>query len=148
MAKEPVAPLNLVDEREPITPERLTQWFETVISVQRAAAGSAEFYEETVKAVVQLVGLDGAQVLLRRGNDWEVVASFARRPGRPLEFSRTALAHMVEERRTFFRTLDVATTQSLTGIESVVVSPIVDPPAKSSAPSTASAIGLIGEAGR
>ena len=58
-------PLNLVDAREPITPERLTQWFETVISVQRAAAGSAEFYEETAQAVVQLVGLDGAQVLLR-----------------------------------------------------------------------------------
>ena len=36
------APLNLVDAHEPITPERLTQWFETVISVQRAAAGSAE----------------------------------------------------------------------------------------------------------
>ncbi len=127
VAEEPVAPLNLVDPREPITPERLTQWFETVISVQRAAAGSAEFYEETVKAVVQLVGLDGAQVLLRRGNEWDVAASFARRSGRPLEFSRTALAHMVEERRTFFRTLDVATTQSLTGIEAIVVSPIFDP---------------------
>ena len=127
VAEEPVAPLNLVDEREPITPERLTQWFETVISVQRAAAGSAEFYEETVKAVVQLVGLDGAQVLLRRGNEWEVAASCARRSGRPLDFSRTALAHMVEERRTFFRTLDVATTQSLTGIEAIVVSPIFDP---------------------
>jgi adenylate cyclase len=126
VAEEPVAPLNLVDEREPLTPERLTQWFETVISVQRAAAGSAEFYEETVKAVVQLIGLDGAQVLLRRGEAWDVVASFARRPGRPLEFSRTALAHMIEERRTFFRTLDVATTQSLTGIEAVVVSPIFD----------------------
>ncbi|HVU88221.1 MAG TPA: adenylate/guanylate cyclase domain-containing protein [Pirellulales bacterium] len=127
VAEATVAPLNLVDEREPLTPERLTQWFETVISVQRAAAGSAEFYEETVKAVVQLIGLDGAQVLLRRGEAWEVVASFARHAGRPLEFSRTALAHMIEEKRTFFRTLDVATTQSLTGIEAVVVSPIFDP---------------------
>jgi adenylate cyclase len=122
-----VAPLNLVDAREPITPERLTQWFETVISVQRAAAGSAQFYQETAQAVVGLIGLDGAQVLLRRGNDWEVMASHARRPGKPLEYSRTALAHVVEERRTFYRTLDVASTQSLTGIESVVVSPIVDP---------------------
>ncbi|HEY4308044.1 MAG TPA: adenylate/guanylate cyclase domain-containing protein [Pirellulales bacterium] len=127
VTEDRVVPLNLVDHRDPITPERLTQWFETVISVQRAAAGSAEFYQETVKAVVQLVGLDGAQVLLRHGNEWEVVASFARRSGQPLDFSRTALAHMVEERRTFFRTLDVATTQSLTGIEAVVVSPIFDP---------------------
>ena len=122
-----VEPLNLANAREPLTPERLAQWFETVIAVQRSAAGSAEFYEETVRAVVQLVGLDGALVLLRRGDNWEVVASHTRRPGKPLEYSHTSLAHMIDERRTFYRTLDVSATQSLTGIEAVVVSPIFDP---------------------
>lgn len=121
------APLNLVDAHEPITPERLTQWFETVISVQRAAAGSAEFYQETVRAVVQLVGLDGALVVMRRGSDWEIVASHTKHPGAELNFSRTALAHVLEERRTFYRTLDASPTQSLTGVEAVVVSPILDP---------------------
>jgi len=127
VAAAQVRPLNLVNLREPLTPERLTQWFETVISVQRAAAGSAEFYQETARAVVQLIGLDGAQIMLRRGDDWEVVASYARKAGPPLEYSRTALSHMLDERRTFFRTLDVVPTQSLLGIEAVVVSPVFDP---------------------
>ena len=67
-------PINLTDSREPLDAERLAHWFETVISVQRAAAGSAEFYQETVRAVVELVGLDGALVLLRHGERWETVA--------------------------------------------------------------------------
>ena len=64
---------------------------------------------------------------MRRGADWEIVASHTRQPGGELNFSRTALAHVLEERRTFYRTLDGSPTQSLTGVEAVVVSPILDP---------------------
>ena len=53
----------------------LTQWFETVVSVQRAAAGSNAFYQETAQAVVDLVGLDRGLVLLRNDDSWEVIAS-------------------------------------------------------------------------
>src|SRR5205085_213207 len=40
------------------SPEELTNWFETVLAVQRAAAGSPEFYQQTAEALVELVGLD------------------------------------------------------------------------------------------
>lgn len=122
----PTEPLNLADSREPLTPERLAHWFETVISVQRAAAGSAEFYKETVRAVVDLVGLDGALVLLRRGPQWEIAATHARATAEPPSYSRTVLAHMVEQKRTFYRTMDLGTSGSLMGVEAVVVSPIFD----------------------
>src|SRR5690606_13667348 len=72
---------NLVVQGDDLSPETLAHWFEVLISVQRAAAGSSEFYNETAAAVVQLIGLDCGMVLLRRQGknpEWEVVASYAR----------------------------------------------------------------------
>ena len=62
-------------------PEQLAQWFETLLSVQKAAAGSREFYAETAAAVVELVGMDRGLVILRERDEWQVVAShMTRRP--------------------------------------------------------------------
>ena len=113
------------------TPETLTHWFETVIRVQRAAAGSPEFYDQTARAVVDLVGLDRGLVILRRGGRWGAQARYpddgAELPGR--EFSLTILERVVRERRTFFQTSATAAsaTESLQGVEAVAASPIFDP---------------------
>jgi adenylate cyclase len=129
------------------TPETLTHWFETVIAVQRAAAGSAEFYHETAKAVVSLVGLDRGLVVLRRPGSsanpgpgqvkWVVQARFPdedtpnssrlRGPG-GREFSRTILDKVEAEKRTFFQSAASMAnpTDSLQGVEAVVASPIFD----------------------
>jgi adenylate cyclase len=113
------------------TPETLTHWFETVIAVQRAAAGSQEFYSQTAKAVVSLVGLDRGMVILRRNGRWAAHARCpddgAELPGR--EFSLTILDKVERERRTFYQSAAAAasTTESLQGVEAVVASPIFDP---------------------
>jgi adenylate cyclase len=107
--------------------ETLTNWFETVIAVQRAAAGSPEFYEQTAQAVVDLVGLDRGLILIRHGEVWEPVAraGTGRCTGR--EFSATILRKVVEERRTFFQSAASApVTTSLQGLEAVVASPVFD----------------------
>jgi adenylate cyclase len=108
------------------TPETLARWFETVIAVQRAAAGSAEFYEQTAGALVDLVGLDRGLVLLRRGDSWEPVARKVTREGeRGREFSTSILRHVVEEGRTFYQAAaDAPLSESLQGVEAVVASPI------------------------
>src|SRR5262245_30548169 len=62
-------------------PEVLAQWFETVLSVQRAAAGSPEFYQQTAQALVDLVGMDRGLVLLRQGDAWQVAATAMRGEG-------------------------------------------------------------------
>lgn len=111
-------------------PERLTHWFEMVIEVQRAAAGSPEFFNRTAKAVVSLVGLDRGMVVLRRGGRWAAHARFpddgAELRGR--EFSLTILDKVERERQTFFQSSpgNTATTDSLQGVEAVVASPIFD----------------------
>lgn len=114
-----------LDDAPPV--EQLVQWFETVINVQRAAAGSDASYQQTARAVVDLVGLDCGLVLLRESGGWRVVASHSRNSVDLPEFSRTILDQVVEQRRTFFR-VDETTrgAESLTNVDSVVASPILD----------------------
>jgi len=120
---------NLLELDGSPSPETLGQWFETVIAVQRAAAGSPEFYSQTARALVSLVRLDRGLVLLRRGKIWEPVAREPNETGHVgREFSQTILRHVVEERRTFYQSASSMLTaaESLAGVESVVASPIFD----------------------
>ena len=123
--------LDVAGMGDALTPEVLANWFETVIAVQRSAAGSPEFYAETARAVVDLVGMDSGIVLLRRGKNgsdaWETVGSHCTLAGSRAGFSRTILARMLHERRTFFRAAEMSDpTGSMLGLEAVVVSPIFD----------------------
>jgi adenylate cyclase len=120
-------PQSLLELGSAPAPETLTHWFETVIAVQRAAAGSPEFYQQTARAVVNLVGLDRGLVILRRDGRWMVQARYPEDdnyPGR--EFSRTVLERVERERRTFYQTAASApvSAESLQGVEAVVASPI------------------------
>ena len=105
--------------------EKLTVWFETLLSVQRSAFGSAEFYQETARAIVDLVGLDRGLVLLRQDADWRIVASWAKDQNVVMDYSRSVLTRVVDQGRTFFGTPQSRNThQSLDNVEAVVGSPI------------------------
>jgi adenylate cyclase len=121
-------PSSLLDLGATPAPDLLTHWFETVISVQRAAAGSPAFYDQTARALVDLVGLDRGLVLLRGGDKWEVVARCLTEYASGREFSETVLAHVAQEKRTLFQPAGQAltTAESLQGVEAVVASPIFD----------------------
>ncbi len=125
------APVGLASLRnlgEAPTPERLAYWFETLIAVQRAAAGSTEFYQQTAQALIDLVGLDKGLVLLRRGNRWEIAArAVLREEGFGRDFSTTVVRHAFEERRTLYQAhATMESSESLQGVEAVVASPIFD----------------------
>lgn len=120
---------SLLDLGRTPTPETLTHWFETVIAVQRSAAGSPEFYDQTAKAVVALVGLDRGLIVLRKNGRWMVQARCPEDGdtiGR--EFSLTIVERVLKDRRTFFQSQASAasTSESLQGVEAVVASPIFD----------------------
>lgn len=107
--------------------ETLAQWFEALLGVQRGAAGSSEYYADTARAVVELVGLDRGLVLLRRQHVWEVVASHSASGNDNRQFSQRVLLQVKSERRTFFQSFqDANAGQSLTGVEAIVASPIFD----------------------
>jgi len=116
---------SLVGLNDSPTPERLAEWFETVVAVQRSAAGSAQFYDETAQAVVGLVGLDQGLVLLRKDNRWRVVGRYPEETRGGKEFSEAILGFVLKDRRTFYQA--VGTTmmaQSLMDVSAVVASPI------------------------
>jgi adenylate cyclase len=111
------------------SPDTLGQWFETLLTVQKAAAGSGAFYDETARAVVELVGLDRGLVIVSRGGQWEVVAAHTAAGSEcpSSQFSKRVLAQVQAERRTFFQSFDEAALgQSLMGVEAVVASPVFD----------------------
>jgi adenylate cyclase len=106
--------------------EALAKWFERVIHLQQAPAGSPEFYQQTALAVVDLIGLDLGLVLLSRNDSWVIAGSFAGNDTVSVQFSRTLLNHVVSQRRTFYQDLKSLRLEamSLANIESVVASPI------------------------
>lgn len=106
-------------------PEAMAHWLEAVIRLQRTVDSSTEFYHQTARALVELIGLDEGLVLLRRDFNWELVG---RHPAQEFDavFSRTLLSHVASERRTFYQDLQKwgPRSDSLRGIEAAVVSPI------------------------
>ncbi len=108
-------------------PEVIAHWLETVITLQAAAAGATEFYDEVAQALVELVGLDLGLVLLRNEDSWTIAA---RHPAAPpsdcAHYSRTLLSIAVTQKRTFYQDLLNMPVQaeSLRAIDAAVVSPI------------------------
>jgi adenylate cyclase len=118
-----------------LTPERLLRWLESIIHVQRAAAGSPAFYQETVEALVKTVGMDLALLLLWEKDHWQVAGEHPpREPVGPSHFegstenrfSRSMVESVRQQKRTLFRNAAVDDmSKSLAEIEAVVASPIL-----------------------
>jgi adenylate cyclase len=105
--------------------ERLTQWFETLVTVQRSAASSDAFFQETARAVVDLIGLDCGIILSWAVGEWRREACYPPDALPASAFSQPVLEKVRRERRTYFRNLKVdEVTTSVTGVSTLVASPI------------------------
>lgn len=127
MQPEQIAPsYTLLGLRDQLTPKRLLRWVETLIAVQRAAAGSPEFYQQSARALVELVGFDSAMILMLRGGEWEMVARHGRNGHRRSnEYSRRVVDAVVQEKRTFYEVFEQESDKSLLDLDAVVASPIL-----------------------
>jgi adenylate cyclase len=104
--------------------EEMARWFESLIGVQRAAASSPDFFGQTARAVVELIGLDGGLVLLRKDGEWAPVACYPVNSDPASQYSRSILDTVTRQRRTFYQEIQ-ATAASLVGVVAVVASPIL-----------------------
>jgi adenylate cyclase len=118
-------PLN--DLGEAPSPEALAYWLEMVLALHRSTGASSELYDQTARALVGLLSLDLGMVLFRRADGWEVAARHARDGFASIYYSRSLLAYVTKEKRTFYQNLGSWKTQeSLRDIDAVVISPILD----------------------
>lgn len=110
------------------SPEKLAQWLETLLAVQRSAAGSLQFYQESAKALVELIGLDRGLILMLRNGRWMVQARFPDEDVDHREFSAAVLQKMSTERKTIFQsgTALQVQSESVMELEAVIASPIFD----------------------
>jgi adenylate cyclase len=113
-----------------INTREVIQWLSIATDVLQAAADSADFFERAAAAAADLVGLDLAQVLLLVGDEWKAQARKSARGDSPSDRtpSRQVLAHLREEKRTFWEELkpDAVLQGSLVGVDAVVAAPILD----------------------
>lgn len=112
---------------QPRTVDEMTRWFEGLLTVQRAATGSAAFYTEAARAVVELIGLDRGLVLLRRNNEWSVAAQWPTSSGEQSgpQFSRTIVQRVLNQGETVFRSIEhLPDSTSLAKLDAAVASPI------------------------
>jgi adenylate cyclase len=114
------------------SPQRLAQWMETVLALQRSDAGPAEFYAQTARAMIGMIGLDVGLVLLLRDKGWKAVARAAAEEadnGQPIstgrEFSQTVLRQILAEKQTIYQDLGrMKAQESLQTVDAVAASPI------------------------
>ncbi|NLF69190.1 MAG: GAF domain-containing protein [Candidatus Anammoximicrobium sp.] len=112
----------LGDAPEAVT---LAKWFETLLRVQQSAAGSNEFFAETARAVVELIGLDRGLVLLLQDGDWRIEAEYGKRKS-AAGFSRTVVQSVLQRRQSVLLTPQVeAEGSSLYDVQAVIAAPIV-----------------------
>lgn len=130
-ASAPSRPATTLDDLgETPAPGVVVGWFEAAVSAQRQATSSAEFYAQTARILVEMVGLDLGMVLLRRDWTWEVAARHAADPSSSAQFSPALLSHVIAERRTFYQDMVRAAPPvrglglALQGVDAVVVAPI------------------------
>jgi adenylate cyclase len=110
----------------------IAAWFEMLITVQRAPAGSEQFYAQTARALVEQIGMDIGLVLLQKQNGWTVTARYVdggagTEMGRGREFSITVLNRIAREKRTLYQQDDLPMTESLAQVHALVASPVLLP---------------------
>ena len=101
----------------------LLQWFETIIGVQRAAAGKNQFAQQAAEAIVNLVGFEHAKVLSLEDSDWKSKGEFPENSDVP-SFSRSLLQQVLTSRQTCYRSGD--SHQSINDGMLAAASPIFD----------------------
>lgn len=105
--------------------DQLTRWFETVVTIQQSAASSDEFFEETARAVVNLIGLDCGMILTKQDGLWKPAVCYPPELRSSIALSQPVLEKVCRQRRTYFKNREsFEETTSLAGASTLVASPI------------------------
>jgi signal transduction histidine kinase len=118
--------LTVLPPNEALSPEKLAQWFEAVISLQHMPVDTPDFFRQAARMLTEWIGLDRGLVLRRDGEGWTVLAS-AGKSGSEHQFSRSIMQEVAREGRTFYQpVLPANRALSLQTAQAVVASPLLN----------------------
>lgn len=80
----------------------LSRWLDALATLHRWIASSPEFYQEAARFVVDPIGLDGAFILRRHDDQWEIVASHLPHPDLGIRYDTAAVDQLLRSPRTLF----------------------------------------------
>jgi adenylate cyclase len=108
------------------TIERLTDWLHTIVELQQAAPGSPEFFRQTARAMLDLIGMDLGMVLLAGERGWSVAGTAGARSDAEARYSRTMVDYVARNRQTVYQDVErmAGTAMSLLRIEAAVAAPV------------------------
>jgi len=109
--------------------EAMVPWMRVTMEVLNSAAGSQDFFARAAMAVVDLVGLDAGQVLLRNNDEWQSQTIQTRRASQTQsdrQASRQVLRKVHKEKRTFWQVPTGPAESSLVDVNAVVAAPILN----------------------
>jgi adenylate cyclase len=84
------------------SPATLSRWFAALGTLNHWATSLQELYVQAARCAVEAIGLDGAMVLRRRDNDWEIAASHLPHPELGIHYDVDVLNSFLESLETRF----------------------------------------------
>ena len=110
-----------------VSPNRLIEWFERLISLQESVTSVDGFFEQAARAVVEMIGLDRC-VVIDCKDELNIEAEHGNKKSEGSVYSQSVVKHALEYKQTVFdNTVDFAAARSLQGVSAFVASPIFDP---------------------
>ncbi|MGL4550280.1 MAG: adenylate/guanylate cyclase domain-containing protein [Gemmataceae bacterium] len=125
----------LVGPGDGLRRDDVLQWLNLASGLLNLPAGTPDYFHNAAEMAVQTADLDAARLLLLVGGEWQprgtasndrTDVSLLRRP------SGRVLDRVLTERKTFWEEpgSDAPQSESLTGVETVVAAPLLDPAGK------------------
>jgi adenylate cyclase len=101
-----------------IAPDRLIEWFEGLIAFQASVTGPERFFEQTARAVVEMIGLDRC-VVINCQDEWKVEVEYGAPSSDDMVYSHDIVGQVLAYRQTAFN-------DGTSGNQAFVGAPIFD----------------------
>ncbi|MEX0643210.1 MAG: adenylate/guanylate cyclase domain-containing protein [Pirellulales bacterium] len=122
------------------SPKTLTKWFSALSTLNRWTNSLQELYVQAARAAVEAIGLDGAIVVRRRDNEWEIAASHLPHPELGIHCDTTVLDELLKSPETLFQRTESTPPSPLPTPHSDLAPAVVISPIRNAAGTLAGAV--------
>jgi adenylate cyclase len=122
------------------SPTTLSKWFAALGTLNRWTNSLQELYVQAARAAVDAIGLDGAIIVRRRDNEWEIAASHLPHPELGIHCDTAVLDQLLENPETLFQRSEDNSQSEIRNPKFPTAPTVVISPIRSSAGTLAGAV--------